>query len=144
MSDIERIKAVINWSGLSSNAFAKRIGYASGGSIYNKNNGSRDVNLKLITKIANEFPVLNKDWLLTGKGQMLNNTDSTIPDPNNQIINNQNFDTMTLDAINRMLAIIEKQQDDIHLANLNVRMAMENQANLISRIPGGTESKKAM
>jgi len=111
MSDIERIKAVINWSGLSSNAFAKRIGYASGGSIYNKNNGSRDVNLKLITKIANEFPVLNKDWLLTGKGEMLNNTDSTIPDPNNPIINNK-LEPMDAGLYYRMMDFIMKESSE--------------------------------
>ena len=48
MTDKERISEVIKWSGLSSNAFAKRIGYASGGSIYNKKPGGRDINLKLI------------------------------------------------------------------------------------------------
>ena len=52
MSEIERITKVIEWSGLSENAFAKRIGYGSGGSIYNKLNGNRGINIKFITKIA--------------------------------------------------------------------------------------------
>lgn len=70
MSEIERITKVIEWSGLSENAFAKRIGYSSGGSIYNKLNGNRGINIKFITKIANAFPEINKAWLLTGIGEM--------------------------------------------------------------------------
>ena len=149
MAELQRIESVIEWSGLSANAFAKRIGYKSGGSIYNKKDGSRSINLKLITKIANEFPQISKDWLLTGNGSMLleyktDRPDQIIEEPSNLIINNKTFDTMTLDALNRMLTIIEKQQDDIHAANMNVRMAMENQANLIRLIPGGVAEKKVI
>lgn len=91
-----------------------------------------------IQSIASRYPSLNIDWLLTGEGEMTKNELSEEP------INTQNIKSMTLETLNRMLSIIEKQQDDIHLANLNVKQSLDNQANLISLIPGGIQPKKAM
>jgi len=131
------LKELMTKNNVTNYRLAKDLGISKG-TISNYLTGATLPQSSIRDKIMNYF---NNDESLRDSSTII---DSTTIDPNNQIINNQNFDTMTLDAINRMLAIIEKQQDDIHLANLNVRMAMENQANLISRIPGGTESKKAM
>jgi len=54
---------------------------------------------------------------------------------NNQTINNQITDPMTIETINKMLDIISRQQDDIHLAQIN-------QANLIDKLPGGVQGRK--
>jgi len=138
MTDIERIEAVINWSGLSENAFAKKIGYSSGGSIYNKINGNRDINIKFITKIANTFPEINKTWILTGIGNMLTNSNTVIQrdkQPQNQPNNNSKDELMTPERFDRLLDLMEDQQKAIN-------SLIENQSVLASKIPDHQKLEK--
>lgn len=95
---------------------------------------------------------LNKEWFRTGKGTMLLLNEYKKPDAGYNIIEDpllnlninqqQISDPMTIETINKMLDIISRQQDDIHIANLNVKKAMENQSNLINMIPGGNQVRK--
>jgi hypothetical protein len=70
MTDKERIKMVVDWKKLTPNAFAKKIGYAKGKTIYDFINGTRPLNFKVAAKIVETFPEISKSWILTGEGGM--------------------------------------------------------------------------
>lgn len=108
MTEIERITKVIEWSGLSENAFAKRIGYSSGGSIYNKLNGDRGINIKFITKIANAFPEINKAWLLMEIGDMVKDKPGEIVEESTSNNYNNNL-IMTNETLEELIATLNNQ-----------------------------------
>lgn len=73
MDKIGRILKVIEYSKCSSpSAFASLIGYNQS-NLSKIINGKRDVNDNLINAINYKWPEINKIWLLTGEGSMLNN-----------------------------------------------------------------------
>lgn len=76
---IERLAQFIQSQGLSVRAFELSI-KASDGMIRRAINNKSDIQSKWITLIADNYPHLNLDWLITGKGSMLR--DSHIPEEN--------------------------------------------------------------
>ena len=66
---IERLSQFIKNQGLSVRAFEQRIS-ASDGMIRRAINNNSDIQSKWLAIIAENFPRLNLDWLLTGKGSM--------------------------------------------------------------------------
>jgi hypothetical protein len=66
---IERLSQFIKNQGLSVRAFEQRIS-ASDGMIRRAINNNSDIQSKWLAIIAENFPQLNLDWLLTGKGSM--------------------------------------------------------------------------
>lgn len=117
--------------------FAEELGFSSGNGlsmIQKGNNPLQPTHYKLLELTYN----VNVNWLKTGEGEMfVKKTSGSINSEsyNNLNINNQITDPMTIETINKMLDIISRQQDDIHLAQLN-------QANLIDKIPGGIQERK--
>lgn len=67
---IERIEQFIRNQGLSVRAFEKTIN-ASDGMIRRAINNNTDIQSKWITLIAEKYPHMNIEWLVTGKGSML-------------------------------------------------------------------------
>jgi len=68
----ERVQKVIDYLGLNKSSFSAEIKISSVtiGRIINEN---RTPHSSTIDKIVNRFPQINKEWLTTGKGEMLNN-----------------------------------------------------------------------
>lgn len=62
----ERIKVFLSHLGIGQNAFEAKVGW-SNGYIYNTNNFSA----AKILDVIKEYPLLNVDWLITGRGEML-------------------------------------------------------------------------
>lgn len=73
----ERIKEFLSYLNMGQNRFEERVGFSNGYINNVKSLGSDKIN-----KIANAYPELNAEWLLTGKGQMLkgdlDNQDSNV------------------------------------------------------------------
>ena len=67
----ERLKEFIKFQGLTNKAFEESIGAGNGyvNSIVNS------IGNKYLPIIIEKYPSLNRDWLLYGEGQMLNNTE---------------------------------------------------------------------
>lgn len=65
----ERLLAVIEYSGLSQTAFAKKIG-STQANLWRQLNGQK-VNVGTLTAIAEQFPEINCNWLMRGEGTML-------------------------------------------------------------------------
>ena len=68
MGIIERIKQFAEYKEISMRRFCKIAGIANGGFTKVKSVGSEN-----LLKIYNAFPDVNLTWLITGKGEMLDN-----------------------------------------------------------------------
>lgn len=67
---IERVKKVIAHTGLSDRAFAIKCGINQP-TLFNQLKGLRNISLDTIKAVANTFPEISGDWLLTGNGEMI-------------------------------------------------------------------------
>lgn len=70
-----RLKEIISYLDISNIKFAKMIG-KSPNYISMLITGKKKINDKLLFSITKAVPNLNKDWLLTGKGEMFNTNNS--------------------------------------------------------------------
>jgi len=68
--DWDRLKEVIDWSGLSINAFAKHIGLKRAENLYQIKKGNNSISKDLSEMIAIKYCNISKSWLLTGEGDM--------------------------------------------------------------------------
>jgi hypothetical protein len=67
---VKRLREFINKQGISVRSFEQKIS-ASDGMIRRAITNNTDIQCKWIVNIADNYPQLNLEWLLTGKGQML-------------------------------------------------------------------------
>lgn len=109
MPDSERLKNVIEWSKMTTNEFSVSCGFERSTVLYNVLNEKTKISVKVCKKICNKYEEINYDWLLTGKGTMLNNT--TISEPINQIIN-ENNNVMDAGLYFRMMDFIMKESSE--------------------------------
>jgi len=65
----ERLLAVIEYSGLSQTAFAKKVG-STQANLWRQLNGQK-VNVATLMAVAQQFPEVDCNWLLRGEGSML-------------------------------------------------------------------------
>lgn len=66
---IDRIQQIIDSQGITVRQFEKNIG-SSEGTIRNAIKKNAEINSKWLKKIADLYPHLNLDWLITGNGEM--------------------------------------------------------------------------
>ncbi len=66
-----RLEKVIEWSGLSINAFARSIGLRRAENLYQIKKGNNSISKDLAELIAIKYCNISKSWLLTGEGSML-------------------------------------------------------------------------
>lgn len=71
-----RLHSVILWANMTTNAFALHIGLPRAENLYQIKRGNYGISLKLATRITQKFPDINKLWLLTGEGQMLDSAEN--------------------------------------------------------------------
>ncbi len=65
----QRIEKIVDWTGLSVNAFAMRIGLNRAENLYQIKKGNNGISKELATQIANRYPNVNRNWLITGDGE---------------------------------------------------------------------------
>ena len=71
MTDSERIKTVLKYSGMSANKFAKHVGLKSPQVLYDVTNGRNGIFKDLADKITAKCVNISLSWLLTDEGEML-------------------------------------------------------------------------
>ena len=121
----KRLIEFLRYLGIGQDKFAKNVGLSRG----YVNNITDNVTMKTIDKILKAYPELNKNWLLTGKGEMLNEdqskklySESHKEDRNSQILSDQlahNFNEIIAIGksnieINKMNAESFKKVADCH------------------------------
>jgi hypothetical protein len=72
----ERIELIIEKEGLNKNSFSKAIGISNNVTITRIINEHRTPSRATCEKIVSAFPTYNLEWLLTGEGDMLTDTQS--------------------------------------------------------------------
>jgi phage repressor protein C with HTH and peptisase S24 domain len=77
MNEIERIQNVIDYTGLSARKLAGYIGLSSPQIFYDIKKGKCGISKDLANKIHEKYLNISRSWLLTGDGQMFNNTIET-------------------------------------------------------------------
>ena len=97
---IERIRKIIEFSGLSDRAFAIKCGINQP-TLFNQLKGIRAVSLDTILAISKTFPDVSRDWLLLGEGDM---TKELVL-------------TKELERINKLNGIVESLQEVIDSKN---------------------------
>lgn len=70
MQASERLSVILDYTGLKMNALARRIGTGAQ-TFYDIRDGRHDFSKKIADLICNEFPNINKAWILTGEGSAL-------------------------------------------------------------------------
>lgn len=68
---IQRVRAIIDYLGVSDNRFAKTIGVPQA-TISNLFNRNSDVKSVVLGAIVSAYGIISARWLLTGQGSMLN------------------------------------------------------------------------
>lgn len=111
---IERIEQFIRNQGLSVRAFEKTIN-ASDGMIRRAINNNTDIQSKWIALIAEKYPHMNIDWLITGRGPMLR--ESSLKEVPVQVSQQPNTEIIQL-----LLSKIEQQAQEI--GKLKERLAV--------------------
>lgn len=74
----QRFQLIVNELGLNTNVFSKELGVAST-QIYNIINGRNAPSFDLLQKLVLTFPQFNIDWILLGKGPIINNGPADSP-----------------------------------------------------------------
>lgn len=85
----------IDYKRISVLSFEKKIGVRS--TIQKAISGNSNLGSNLLAKIVVEFPEINPEWLITGKGEMLRNSEA-IPTPSQKELNElKDFKIRTLE-----------------------------------------------
>ena len=73
MNGSDIINKVLEYTGLTPSVFAKKLGEKRPQRIYDIQNGkTKKLSPEIADKITSVFPTINRTWLLTGEGDMLN------------------------------------------------------------------------
>lgn len=68
----ERLEKIIQWAGLSTHAFAMKIGMKRSENLYRIIRNKENVSIKVSTLIFEAYPEINRNWLIYGEGEMIN------------------------------------------------------------------------
>lgn len=75
----DRLEEVIGWAGLNCHSFAHNVGLDSAQSLYQIKAGKHAISRRLAELICRRYPEVSYSWLLTGQGQMLNESLRAVP-----------------------------------------------------------------
>lgn len=121
MRRIERFDKYMAFKGLNDNKVTVDLGL-SNGTIGKSRKDGRDLSDRVIEQILNFYTDLNKVWLLTGEGEMLNKTihQEAKGDNNTQVAGNGNNVNVTTKSLLEELAaqrkLTEKAQEQVSKA----------------------------
>ena len=74
-----RLIELINQLNLNTRSFALNCGFSQPTTIYSVIKNDSKLTISTLDKICNRFPQVNKDWLLTGYGNMFNSSSEKEP-----------------------------------------------------------------
>ena len=73
LADSERLKKIIEVLDTNPNAFSKKLGYSSHGSVYHVLNGLNSLSVGMIDRIIRAFPQISYEYLKHGTGEVILN-----------------------------------------------------------------------
>lgn len=121
----ERIQKLIDEKLMTQNAFAESIGISSD-TLYNFLHGTGKRHEKIVRGILTAYPEVNRDWLLTGRGEMYNSQEEV------QIVKSNNEESKDF-IIENLSKTIDSQQKTIeklvdklpHKVSKNVTLSLQ-------------------
>lgn len=75
----DRIKLFLRYLNIGQNSFESKVGWSNG-----YINNTKNISADKLNQVFNEYPQLNINWLITGKGEMIDT--SALSDPTEQTI----------------------------------------------------------
>ena len=104
------INNILEYSGLNPKSFSEKIGLDRPQAIYDIQKGkTKNISPNMADKIVSAFPEINRTWLLTGEGEMLNPTPGITQHQNGGSNNSQTV-TMGQADVGRFLDEIAAQR----------------------------------
>jgi len=97
----KRLIEFLKYLKIGQDKFAKKVGVSRG----YVNNIQDNITVKTMDKIIKAYPQLNKIWLLTGEGEMLNNHSEKTPNEINKTIQNQEIENIFEYNFSEIIAI---------------------------------------
>jgi DNA transposition AAA+ family ATPase len=85
-TSLQRIKEFIDFKGISIRAFEQSIGMSNGSFASQLKNG-KSIGIDKLENILHIYPMLSSDWVLTGKGNMLHNSEEKIVSESHPVAN---------------------------------------------------------
>ncbi len=79
MTSWQRLEAVIHYTKMTTNAFAKSLSLKRSENLYQIKRGNHGISKEMADIINAKYPEVNKYWLLTGEGNMFATADNTPP-----------------------------------------------------------------
>ena len=127
MTDKERLEKIIEYSKLSTNAFATSLGMQRSTTIYNILNGRNGMSKPIASLIATKYNMINYEWVISGKGEMLKNKQSdnelSEPAPEYKSLSNQEIISRLVVQNDKLIAILERHS--ITIENLSFKVKEE-------------------
>jgi hypothetical protein len=125
---IERIKAIVSYYGMSDRAFALKCGIKQN-TFSNQVNGARELSLSTVNAILISFEDISSEWLIRGKGEMLNSKNQS-KDENTERISRLVDTIATLQGtINEQSKTIQVYEDKVRKLNGELTM-LKNERNI--------------
>lgn len=109
MSVKKRIKQFAESQSLTISAFEKSINTSNG----YVNSISKSIGLDKINLIIEKYPELSLEWLLTGKGQMLNSPDDHNKKESEEIIAKDTYDKIKYLSVEEKLDFMIRQYEEL-------------------------------
>lgn len=106
MDLLQRLKEILNYSGLSTRAFANKCGISQP-TLDKQLKGLRSVSLDTTMAVLSTFHEVSAEWLMRGNGQMIISSEGSSPE---------------LERINKLVDTITTLQDTINLRNETISL----------------------
>ena len=126
----QRLKQLIDALGMNINSFSKECGYPSSATIWRIVDDNKKPSTPTLDKICNRFPQVNREWLLTGLGNMFNTATASSDDltvtakqvldkimpiiPSPELAENVNKTMMKVESFLSQFEQTQKDIEDIH------------------------------
>jgi plasmid maintenance system antidote protein VapI len=78
MNEILRLNQILEYTGMRKNTLAKALGYTNSAIFYQIETGRNGISSNLAIRVSERFPEINQNWILTGKGEMLHDSELNI------------------------------------------------------------------
>ena len=78
MNEISRLNQIVEHTSMRKNTLAKALGYTNSAIFYQIETGRNRISSNLAIRVSERFPEINQNWILTGKGEMLHDSELNI------------------------------------------------------------------
>lgn len=103
-----RILEFISYLGVTNKEFERRCGMSNG----YINSMRKGLGVNMIENVLSAYPELNRIWLITGQGEMLNGQNGNVVVGDNNIAHNISSNINSSATIDNLVALLEKTHQD--------------------------------